>query len=147
MGLFDGLDVASAQDNPFDVAPGTYPAVVTKAEARPTKGGDKVGLNIEYTISDPDSEMHGRKVTEWKQIPQASGELTGKDAQAASFLKQRLMNLGIPESRMNDIEGDDLIGIECVISVKKNGEYTNVTKVALQGEDENDGSARVPTFA
>lgn len=133
MGLFDGLDVASAADNPFEVEPGTYHCVVTGAEARPTQNGDKVGLNLEYTIQDEDSPMNGRKIMEWKHIPQPDdpSNPTAKEATAMSFLKQRLSNLGIPETRMNDVEPDDLIGIECVVTVKKNGEYTNVTKVTL----------------
>lgn len=141
MGLFDGLDVASAADNPFEVEPGTYRCVVTGAEARPTQAGDKVGLNIEYTIQDDEAgAMNGRKITEWKHIPQPADPAnpTAKEAQSASFLKQRLVNLGIPESRMNDVEGDDLLGIECVVTVKKNGEYTNVTKVTVDsGSSEN----------
>lgn len=137
MGLFDGLDVASAADNPFEVDPGTYDAVITGAEAKPTKDESKVGLNIEYTIDDVTSPMNERKVTEWKQIP--SDVSTPEGARAASFLKQRLANLGIPESRMNDVDAGDLIGVECVISVKKNGEYTNVTKVALRKETASAG--------
>ena len=143
MGLFDGLDVQSAADNPFEVEPGTYPCVITKAEAKPTQAGDKVGLNIEYTIQNAENEaMTGRKITEWKWIPQPDNPAapSAKEAQAASFLKQRLSNLGIPETRMNSVEEDDLLGIECVVSVKKNGEYTNVTKVSLLGEDSNDNS-------
>lgn len=131
MSLFGDLDVQSAADNPFEVEPGTYLCTVTNAEAKPTQAGDKVGLNIEYTISDEDDNdaMHGRKVTEWKWIP--SSMATTKEQQAASFLKQRMLNLGIPEERINDLSTDDLIGTECIVSVKKNGEYTNVTKVAL----------------
>lgn len=132
MGLFDGLDVASAADNPFEVDPGTYNALVTEVEVRPTKDNTKIGLNITYTIDDDESPMNGRKVNEWKQIPQPADPAnpTADEARAASFLKQRLANLGIPEDRMNDVDADDLIGTECVVSVKKNGEYTNVTKVA-----------------
>lgn len=132
MGLFDGLDVASAADNPFEVEPGTYDAVVTGVETKPTKDESKIGLNIEFTIEQPGGPMDGRKVMEWKQIP--SDVTTAEGARAASFLKQRLANLGVPESRMNDVDSDDLIGTECVVSVKKNGEYTNVTKVALRQE-------------
>lgn len=141
MGLFDGLDVASAADNPFEVDPGTYHCVVTGVEAKPTQNGDKVGLNLEYTINDDDSPMNGRKITEWKHIPQPAdpSNPTSKEAMAASFLKQRLGNLGVPESRMNDVEPDDLIGIECIVSVKKNGEYTNVTKVTLDEGTSDDG--------
>lgn len=44
MGLFDGLDIASASDDPFKVEDGTYPAVISGAKGGPTQAGDKDGL-------------------------------------------------------------------------------------------------------
>lgn len=135
MSLFSGLDVASAADNPFEVEPGTYRAVVSKVTTDKTKQGDKFGMLIEYTIDDENAgPSNGNSVSEWKRIPHNEDAVPlneGEKARALSFLKQRLMNLGIPEARMNDVTPDDLMGIRVVISVKKNGEYTNVAKVDL----------------
>lgn len=135
MGLFAGLDVASAADNPFEVEPGTYRAVVSNVTTGKTQKGDKFGMLIEYTIQDDNAgASNGNSVSEWKRIPHpedAEPMSEGDKARALSFLKQRLMNLGIPEARMNDVTPDDLMGIEVIITVAKNGEYTNVKKVAL----------------
>lgn len=131
MGIFDGLDVASAEDNPFDVVDGTYKCFVQNVKVGPTAKGDKKGMTIVYQIDDPDSPMNSRQITEWQEIP---GENTQNKERTLSFLKARLKSLGVPESRMNDIETDDLMNVECVVSVAKRGEYTNVTRVSLPNQ-------------
>lgn len=128
MGIFDGLDVASAEDNPFDVVDGTYHCFVQNVKVGPTAKGDKSGMTLVYQIDEADSPMNGRQITEWQEIP---GENTANAARTLSFLKSRLKSLGVPESRMNSIETDDLMNVECVVSVAKRGEYTNVTRVSL----------------
>jgi hypothetical protein len=127
MGLFGDLDVASAEDDPFSVPANTYEATVYEVEVKPTQDGSKTGLNIVYKIAS--GEHEGKSVREWKQIPK--GAITPEDKRAASFLKMRLASLGVPESRMNDIDVNDLQGLDVIINVKVNGEYTNVTRVEL----------------
>lgn len=127
MGIFGDLDVEAAADDPFAVDDGTYNGTITKCEAKPTKNGDKIGLTLEYTITD-EGPMAGRKVSEWKHIPRSGDE---NAANAASFLKQRLISIGVPADRINSFEPEDALGTDVVFTVKKNGEYTNVTRVAL----------------
>src|SRR6476659_8359264 len=102
MTLFGDLDVASANDDPFKIPPNTYPCTVTAVKVGPTKAGDKVGMTLVYTIQDGD--FAGDDITEWKEIPQPADprNLTREEARALSFLKQRLLNLEVPEDRMND---------------------------------------------
>lgn len=133
MGLFGDLDVSSAQDDPFKIPANTYACTLTDVKVGPTKAGDKVGMTLVYTIQEGDFE--GDDITEWKEIPnpQDPQNLTKEEARAASFLKQRLLNLGIPESRINSVESEDLIGLDVYVTTKdgKNG-YVNVNKVELQ---------------
>lgn len=134
MSLFEGLDVASAADDPFKIPPNTYAATVTAVKVGPTKAGDKIGMTLVYTIQEGDFE--GDDITEWKEIPQPADprNLTKDEARALSWLKQRLLNLDIPEDRMNSVSDDDLVGLDVYVTTKegKNG-YTNVQKVELQG--------------
>lgn len=128
MSIFGDLDVESAADDPFALDDGTYKGVVEKCEVKDSKDGSKKGLFITYMVDDADSKMNGRRATEWKTIPQSKDE---EDAdRAASFLKQRLLSFGIPADRINSFTPEDAIGVDVVFSVKKNGEYTNVTRVA-----------------
>ena len=131
MGLFGDLDVSSAEDNPWMVPANTYEADLYEVEVKPNKAGDKKNLILTYKISS--GEHTGKTVTEYKQVP--SGSDTPEDKKAASYIKQRLSTLGVPESRMNTVEVNDLVGTPVTIKVTVNGEYTNVAKVDLRGEN------------
>jgi hypothetical protein len=129
MGIFGDLDVQAAADDPFAVDDGTYNATISACEVKPTKDETKTGLILTYTITD-EGNMTGRKVSEWKQIPKPGD--SNADS-AASWLKQRLLSIGIPSDRINSFEPDDAIGIDVVITVKNNNGYANVNKVVLAG--------------
>lgn len=133
MSLFGELDVASAADDPFKVPPNVYNAVVTDVSVGPTKDGSKTGMTLVYTIQS-DDEHNGKNVREWKQIPTPADpkNLSADDKRAMSFLKSRLLDLGVPESRINQVAPDDLIGKEVTITVKDGkNDFVNVTKVTL----------------
>lgn len=134
MGIFGDLDLASASDDPFSVNDGTYEAVVTKAEVRQNKNETDNFLVLEYTIED-DGNMSGRKVSEWKKIPKQGAEDFDR---AASFLKQRLLSIGIPNERINSFEPDDALGADVVITVKTKDGYANVNKVATLTDEQVD---------
>lgn len=135
MSLFGDLDVAAAADDPFSIENGTYEATVSKVEVKDSANGEKRGLFITYTVTDEDSPMLGRSVSEWKTIPKVNNpaNITSEEARDLSFLKMRLSSLGVPESAMNSVQEDDLIGIDVIITVKRNNEYTNVTRVSPVG--------------
>jgi hypothetical protein len=128
MGLFGDLDVASAEDNPWAVPANTYEATLFEVSVKEDKN-KKPGLMLVYKISSGDHA--GKTVSEWKVIPQPADPKNpnADEKKAASYLKQRLASLGVPESRMNTVDTNDLLGTEVVITVKVNGDYTNVSKV------------------
>jgi len=138
MGLFGDLDVASAKDNPNEIPPNTYHCVVTKVATAPTRNGEKLGMTITYKILSGDYE--GKSFTEWKEIPQPVDPRnpTKDEERAISFIKQRLVSLGIPSDQMNSLKPDDLIGIEADVSVienPKNPLYPQVRRVSLHESD------------
>jgi len=125
MGIFGDLDVQAAADDPFAVDDGTYTGTVTKSEVKKNKDETKTFLVLEYTIED-DGPMGGRKASEWKNIPEPGDENADR---SASFLKQRLLSLGVPPDRINSFEPEDALGVEVVFTVKNKDGYANVTKV------------------
>lgn len=129
MSIFGDLDIANAEDDPFSIPPGTYEATVSDVEVKDNKDKTLKGLWITYTVIG--ETENGKKVSEWKTIPAPADPKnpSAEDKRSMSFLKMRLSSLGIPESRMNSVQPEDLIGTDVAITVKKNGEYTNVTKV------------------
>lgn len=137
--LFGDLDWDSVSDDPFGVGEGTFNAVVSKVERKESKDGTKVGLVFTYTV-ESDDENNQKNVQEWKTVPEIENpsNMTAEERQALSFVKQRLKSLGIPEDRMNAITPEDLEGIPVTIVTKKNGEYTNVSKVTRRSESVSD---------
>lgn len=132
MSLFGELDVASAADNPFAIPANTYLCTITAVSVGLTRAEDKVGMTLVYTIQEGDFE--GEDISEWKEIPSPADpqNLTRDEKRALSFLKMRLLELGVPENRINSVTEDDLIGLDVYVTTKdgKNG-YVNVNKVEL----------------
>lgn len=141
MGIFGDLDVASAADNPWLVPANTYECTVYTAEVKRDKN-EILGLEIIYKISSGDHE--GKTVREWKVIPEPADPKnpTAEEAKATSYLKMRLLSFGVPESRMNSMNINDILGINVIVKVTLNGEYTNVSRVDLAG----DAAVETPVF-
>lgn len=141
MSLFGDLDVQHAADDPFNIEEGIYKGTISDVKVKQSSKGT-TGLVLTYTVTDEESPMVGRKIDEWKNVPQPADpeNLTPEEERDRSFLKMRLKSLGIPESEMNNVGTDDLVGLDVVFTVKKKGEYTNVTKVEL-ADDSTDGWA------
>lgn len=133
--LFANLDFDSVPDDPFYIPDNSYLCYVTGVKTGPTKAGDKVGLTITYKIAEGAHE--GSEVTEWKQIPQPSNpaHMTSDEARAATWLKQRLLSLGVPKDRLTSFDPDDIVGVKCVVKVVNRGEYRNVQRVEVVDED------------
>lgn len=130
-GLFDELDVAGAEDNPWSIPDSTYPGVVNDLDVKKNAKGN-MGMTFKYKVTE--GEYAGREITEYKRLPHSSDAEqldAAAKSRAASYIKQRLASLGIPEERMNGVTKDDLIGIECYVSTKMNGEYINVRDITL----------------
>ncbi len=61
MSIFGQLDAAKIPTNPFYIPAGTYNGEVTEAEYREKKDGSRY-IFIEYTITDEDKGVKGKKV-------------------------------------------------------------------------------------
>lgn len=133
--IFGDIDWGNVQDDPFQIPDNSYVAYVTKVSVGPTKAGDKIGMTLVYTIDG--GEYNGRDVTEWKAIPQIADPKnpTVEEARSLSFLKQRMLQLGVPEARIASVSPEDLVGIRCVITVRTKGEYTNVVRCQHVSEE------------
>lgn len=128
-----GLDVSN------EPALGTYRCFVTKSEIRTKKDGSKSWV-FTYRVCEGQPE-EGKTKDDWRPIPNVSGGkfATDKDATYARFLKQRLMELGVPEERVGSVTPESLKGTECFITIVLNNGYKNVTKVVLASEVANSG--------
>lgn len=142
--LFAELDIESAADDPFATPLGTFGCVVKECKLSVSdskyvkvNGEDDVnrplrGLSIIYQINDG-SDDDGGTISEYKSIPY--GNTTEEDKRSLSFLKQRLLSLGVPPERVNSVQPQELEGTDCFVTTKKNKEYTNVTNVKVDNGD------------
>lgn len=113
MGLFGDIDFNEVADDPFSVEAGTYNGVVSDFFVKATKSGDKMGMTVEYTVEESDNEeMLGRSHQEWMEVPMPADPKnpTPDERKQASRVKMRLASLGVPESRMNEVTPEDVIG-------------------------------------
>lgn len=129
--LFGGLDLESAADDPFAIPDSTYKAYLTDVQKKPTRDGSKVGVTFKYRISEGDYK--DQEVTEWKSAN------PGDDIRTKSFLKQRIVSLGVPADRIGVVDPGDLIGKEVYITVKNRNGFANINKVTLVDASESGG--------
>lgn len=131
MSIFGDLDVDldDVSGDPFEIKDGTHKAVVSGFELKESNAGNK-GISITYSLSDPDDPSHGLTVKEWKALPSETMDTTTLK-NTKNWLKQRLLSLGVPENRCNTVTAEDVMGVQVVVTTKKNGDFTNVNRVAL----------------
>lgn len=123
------------EDVPDGFADGVYSGFVTDCKIVHYKDAAK-GKAIVFTYRcDVDPVFAGETIDEWKSAN------AGDPASKKKWLKMRLDSLGIPESRMSAFAASDVIGKAVFFTVKKNGEYRNVTKVELRSP-ENQAAAQ-----
>lgn len=125
----------STDNSPSD---GTHRCFVTKSEVRTKKDGSKSWV-FTYRVADGEPQA-GRTKDEWRPIPNVrDGKfVTDKDESNAGWLKQRLMSLGVPESRIGTVTPVDVQGAEVYVTLvtktNNSGTFQNVTNVKLTSE-------------
>lgn len=129
MGFLADLGLDTVESDPNAIPDNKYPAFVFAANIVKYKDTSK-GQALVLTYKIADGPHKGKTVDEWKSANSFD------TVQQKGYLKQRLVQIGIPESKLNELDPDDLVGLPVTITTKKNGEYTNVRYAAAR--DEND---------
>ena len=117
-GLFGDYD-AETIDETFGIPEGERELIISDANDTVSQKGNH-GLVLEFTDKETKETLDM-----WQNIPD-SGD-PEKDATSAKWLKRLYKSLEIPEDRMNDVEPEDLIGIEVTATVytQISGQYEN----------------------
>lgn len=141
-GFLSDLGLDKIDDDPNEVPAGKYTGFLFDARVVELKDAAK-GKRLVLTYKVADEGAHkGKTVDEWKSVNPFD------DARTKGFLKQRMKSLGVPEERLGSITPDDLIGTPVNFTVKKNGEYTNVTFVEVRdGNSSESTTASAPAGA
>jgi len=109
---------------------GTHHGFIVKSEIRNKKDGTKSWV-FSYRVAD--GEHEGKVKEDWRPIPQvANGKfIDDKQVTFARFLKQRLMELGVPEERVGTVTPADVQGTEVYFTIQEKNGYRNVVNVVL----------------
>lgn len=135
-GIFADLGLDEVDADPNHLPDSTYRGVVYDAKIVHYKDAAKgKALVLTYKVTDPESIHKGKTIDEWKSANKFD------DAQKKGWLKNRLISLGVPESRIAQVSVKDLIATDIFFTVKKKGEYINVTFVRLADESEVSASS------
>lgn len=133
MGYFDELET-SVDDIPvgFDLPNGEHEVIVSEVTEVDKKDGGKAVV-IKYVVQG--GPLAGRNQQQWLTVPNRSMDAK-KQMTFASFLKQGLMNIGVPEGMVGDFNAKDPDHLDLVIGnfgilkiqpQKSNPEYKNIT--------------------
>jgi len=122
-----------------DPADGTHRCFVTKSEIRTRRSDQSKHWVFTYKVADGEPQS-GCTKDEWRAIPitRDGRFVSDKDEQAARWLKQRLLSLGVPEDRVGTVTPADVQGTEVYITLKtttnSKGTFQNVTNVTLASQ-------------
>ena len=126
MGFLNDLGLENVEADPNHIADGTYPAYVFGSEVRLKKDHSKSWV-LTYKIAPEAAKHSGQTQAEWFDL-----EPKGENAELKkSFLKKRILSLGVPESKINEVNPDDLIGIKVSLKIIHKNGYQNVGDISL----------------
>lgn len=158
MSIFGELDAANIPSNPYFIEKGDYPAVISKAEFKTSRDGQRQ-MTIEFTIDDSESEFNDQKITKYFNLVAADmtaaklealpAEEKAKVRKANASLKRWLMGnennssqkgLGVSVEEMNDRNWDPktLLHKKVTIGITNygaNNEGVNLNWANLRDED------------
>lgn len=149
MSLFEeyGLDIPDDEipDAPsFDVDDGIYTFEIGDSYLK--EWNDTTSLIIEYLLGE-----EGKKFSEWFRLPVDTDNITAKELQKLSFLKQRYESLGVyPAKRIGDVSREDLVGLTGTLKIghDKTGKYQNIKTLRVgEPSDHDDPIAPAPNVA
>jgi hypothetical protein len=129
MGFLNDLGLENVEADPNHIADGKYRAFVFNSEVRLKKDQSRSWV-ITYKIA-PNQKHAGQQQQEWFDL-----EPKGDNAEIKkSFLKSRVLSLGVPESKIADLSPADLIGTEVDITIVHRNGYQNVGVLTLPTGD------------
>lgn len=123
MGFFEDEEVADLRDaevDPFAIPVGTTPVYVEKSEVLDHKG-EKVWVITFREAREVNGKPSFKRHTEWLRHPRYVQEESKKNWRRGK-IKQVLTALGIPATRLNEANPEDVLGIQGNLRLyEKNG--------------------------
>lgn len=103
-----GIDASDIEMPTYELEDGVYEFEVGSCYVKNGSQAypDRSWIILEYIIDDT-----GVKKSELFELPKDPENMTDRELQKLGYWVSRCVDLGIPRERVNDIDGDDLIGV------------------------------------
>jgi hypothetical protein len=140
-GFLNDLDLDNVEADPNYIGDGQWPAFIFDSKVITKKDQTKSWI-ITYKVA-PDSKQYaGVTQDEWFALTvEKDGSLIAQpDQTKKSWLKKRVLSVGVPESRVKEVTPAEIIGTPVFITIRHKGNFQNVVDVVLR--DESTGEAK-----
>jgi hypothetical protein len=122
-----GIDANEIELPSYDLEDGIYDFEVGNVYVKngSQKHPDRSWIIMEYIVGDS-----GVRKSELFELPKDPQNMTDKEAQRIGYYVSRLVDLGVPREKVNDVDGDDLIGIRGTLTLySQTGRGANAGKL------------------
>lgn len=127
MGFLNDLDLGNVEADPNYIPDGPYPANIVKSDIVTRKNDGKQSWVLTYQIIE--GRFAGKQQQEWFDLKPEGDNAELKK----SFLKRRVLSLGIPENEVSNVDTDYFVGMRVKVTIKHRNGYQNVSDVELMG--------------
>lgn len=128
MGLLDdfGIDTSDIEAPSFEIEDGIYEFEIGDVFVKNGSQNypDRSWIIVEYILGDT-----GQKKSEMFELPLDAENMTDKERQKLGFYVARLLDLGVSRDQVNNVDRDDLIGLQGTLQV-----YSQSGKGANKGK-------------
>lgn len=109
-----GVDLTEVEEPTYDLEDGIYEFEVGNAYVKNGSQAypDRSWIIIEYIVGDT-----GVRKSELFELPKDPENITDSEMKKLGYYVQRLVSLGIDRDKVNNIEGEDLIGIRGTLTL------------------------------
>lgn len=125
-GFLNDLNLDQTEADPNYISDGPHPGFIFDSKVVTKKDGNKSWV-LTHKVAPEDTKFAGRIQDEWYPITNAT-------EQNKSWLKRRVLSLGVPESQVGSFSPADVIGLAVLFSIRHKDSYQNVVDVVLRDE-------------
>ncbi|HET7713151.1 MAG TPA: hypothetical protein VFK94_01370 [Patescibacteria group bacterium] len=133
-GFLNDLGLDNVEADPNYIADGQWPAFVFDSKVVEKKDGSKSWV-ISYKIAPNSPQFAGVQQDEWYALSVSKdGSIQAPSVQQKSWLKKRVLSLGVPESKVGTFSPAEVTGTPVFITIRHKNGYQNVGDVVLRDE-------------
>jgi len=144
-GFLNDLGLDNVEADPNYISDGPHPGFVYDSKVVTKKDSTKSWV-ITFKVAPEDESYAGKTQDEWYSLSvMKDGSLAAPSADQKSWLKKRVLSLGVPESKVNTFDPKDVIGTSVFFNIRHRNGYQNVGEVTLRDESTGQAIESAPT--